>query len=530
VYGKIPMSGSMNSIDVFGTNLTGSHPFSLVTPLKDSPDLAASVVAQGKTADPLHKVTLPNGNVECNSCHNPHVQIIDSVAQMFLVRDSSNAQMCLACHDPNRVVTGQVNVIAGWSGSIHATAPNKPAGVAHVGSYGTVSQNACSSCHMPHNAQGPVRLFRAASPPVPPTVDPATQDCMTCHNGGSNLSPSAPNIFAEFAKTGHPFPAGTNVHDASEAAVLNNNRHATCVDCHSPHSANQVTSFTDPPLIRVSQGRVPGVSASDGVTVLNPAINQYENCLRCHATSAGKVETATFGYLPAWANSTGDPLNVLAQFGTGTISSHPVMRDFSSPFAQPSILPYMKNLDGTTDGRLMGTRILCTDCHNSDDNREFGGSGPNGPHGSKWTHIFERRYEFTQLPAGTPPGSPIPNGNLFKTPNLSAAGPYGLCAKCHDLRNQILANTSFKQHSSHISDDGFSCSVCHTGHGIGLGGNIPGVGLVNFDANVVGANGSAPISYNPAANSCTLKCHGYDHNGNTVTPAGITPKVPGKAK
>src|ERR1019366_2394225 len=125
----------------------------------------------------------------------------------------------------------------------------------------------------------------------------------------------APNIFAEFAKTGHPFPAGTNVHDAAEAAVLNNNRHATCVDCHSPHSANQVTSFTDPPLIRISQGRVPGVSASDGVTVLNPAINQYENCLRCHATSAGKLETATFGYLPAWANSTGDPLNVLAQFG-----------------------------------------------------------------------------------------------------------------------------------------------------------------------------------------------------------------------
>ena len=45
----------------------------------------------------------------------------------------------------------------------------------------------------------------------------------------------------------------------------------------------------------------------------------------------------------------------------------------------------------------MGTQILCTDCHNSDDNREFGGTGANGPHGSKWTHILERRYEFSQI-------------------------------------------------------------------------------------------------------------------------------------
>jgi hypothetical protein len=73
VYGPIPMTGSMNSGDVFGSNLSASHPVSLVTPLKDSPDLVASVAAQGKTADPLRKVTLPNGTVECNSCHNPHV-------------------------------------------------------------------------------------------------------------------------------------------------------------------------------------------------------------------------------------------------------------------------------------------------------------------------------------------------------------------------------------------------------------------------------------------------------------------------
>ena len=67
----------------------------------------------------------------------------------------------------------------------------------------------------------------------------------------------------------------------------------------------------------------------------------------------------------------------------------------------------MLNLDGVTHGRAMGTQILCTDCHNSDDNREFGGTGPNGPHGSKWTHILERRYEFSQAATPGAARSPI---------------------------------------------------------------------------------------------------------------------------
>ena len=53
----------------------------------------------------------------------------------------------------------------------------------------------------------------------------------------------------------------------------------------------------------------------------------------------------------------------------------------------------------------MGTQIFCTDCHNSDDNREFGGTGPNGPHGSTLTHILERDYEFSQAPC--PAGSSL---------------------------------------------------------------------------------------------------------------------------
>jgi hypothetical protein len=153
----------------------------------------------------------------------------------------------------------------------------------------------------------------------------------------------------------------------------------------------------------------------------------------------------------------------------------------------------------------MGVRILCTDCHNSDDNREFGGTGASGPHGSTFSHILERRYEFSQAPS---PGQTITN--LYPSPDLGSTGPYALCGKCHDL-NQVLANSSFSEHARHIQD-GFSCSVCHTAHGMGAqSATVTGERLVNFDANVVAPNGTNPVSYNRNTNTCALVCHGQTH-------------------
>jgi predicted CXXCH cytochrome family protein len=494
-YKQIPMTGSMKTMDVFGTNLQGSHPFSLVLPMKDTADLVSTLVGQGTTADPTGAVKLVKGNIECTSCHNPHVQAVDTINMNFLVRDGSSGQLCMACHDPNRVMPGQTNPLANWMTSAHAISASKTANQPSVGGYATVAQNACSACHASHNAAGAARLLRGAN----------EQDCIACHKGGANVSPVAPNVFTEFAKVGHPFSTGSSVHDATESALLNQNRHSTCVDCHNPHASNQVTTFPPPPAVRPSQNAVVGISGVDGVTVLNPAVNQYENCLRCHGTSTGKTVNPAFGYLPIRLVSAGDPLNMIPQFALTSSSSHPVMHDRTSAFAQPSLLINMLNLDGVTQGRTMGTRILCTDCHNSDDNREFGGTGASGPHGSKFTHILERRYEFSQTAVR---GQTITN--LFPNPDLSPAGPYALCAKCHNL-TIILSKSGFSEHARHIND-GFSCSVCHTAHGMGAqSATISGERMVNFDASVVAQNGSAPITYNRATNTCTLTCHGHSH-------------------
>lgn len=514
-YGQLPTVGSMNSMDSFGTTLTGSHPFSLVLPMKDASNLQSSLVSQGKTADPTGAVKLIKGNVECTSCHDPHVQNIDKIAQNFLVRDSSGAQMCLACHDPNRVVQGQVNPLAGFINSIHQTATNQVSPDAHVGSYATVGVNACSSCHMGHNSVSPARLLRPATPAAP-SYDPVTQSCMTCHAGGTYVSPVAPNIMAEVAKTSHPLPSGNNFHDAAEASVLNSNRHATCVDCHSPHAGNPEGQYTAPPGIRPPQQGATGVSALDGITTIIPAVNQYETCLRCHGTSVGKQRMLIYGYSPMRVVSAADPLNIIPEFSSSATSSHPVTHPRSSPLPQPSLLVNMLTEAGLASGRVVGNQLFCTDCHNSDDNREFGGTGANGPHGSVNSHLLERNYQFSQaaLPGGTVT-------NLFPNPDLSPAGPYSMCAKCHDLANNILANTSFTQHNLHIAQYGFSCSTCHTAHGMGAASpTITGERLVNFDGNVVGQNGSTPISYNRATNTCTLMCHNAAHNADGTVTGG----------
>jgi hypothetical protein len=129
---------------------------------------------------------------------------------------------------------------------------------------------------------------------------------------------------------------------------------------------------------------------------------------------------------------------------------------------------------------------------------------------------MERRYEFSQAAF---PGRLVTN--LFPNPILSAeggpsGGPYALCAKCHDL-NQVMNNSSFSEHARHVQRAGFSCSVCHTAHGMGTqSGTISGNSLVNFDVNVVAPNGATPISYNRASNSCALVCHNHAHQLRTA--------------
>ena len=297
-YGQVPLSGQMNSADVFGTNLTTMHPVSFTLPLKSSPDLVPSLTANPpSTADQTGAVRLINGNVECTSCHNPHVQNTDPNNPNFLVIDNSSSALCLACHSTIPTGTGMglsnvlvashnamsaagspltasaaasnTNPLAGWGPGIHATAANRVAPQISIASNAAVSNRSGSGrqaaiagllrygrqerlLFLPraHNAPGQNSLLRG--------VD--DQACLVCHNGSSNISPPIANVLAEMVapKFGHAFSAGNTPHRAHEAALLNQNIHVTCVDCHNPHATNRVTNFPSAPAIRPSQSMVTG--------------------------------------------------------------------------------------------------------------------------------------------------------------------------------------------------------------------------------------------------------------------------------
>ena len=167
----------------------------------------------------------------------------------------------------------------------------------------------------------------------------------------------------------------------------------------------------------------------------------------------------------------------------------------------------------------MGTQIFCTDCHNSDDNREFGGSGPNGPHGSKYWHILGTRLRVQ-------PGARR-SGYVDHGQSASAARSQRERTLWH-VRQVSQPERRDAEHVLGIPQqscgtDGFSCSTCHNPHGMtATSANPTGARMVDFDMNVVGQNAGFPISYDPGSNTCVLQCHNTAHD-----PGGSIRKLTG---
>jgi hypothetical protein len=434
-----------------------------------------------------------------------HNQYKDRHSPKFLVRDNTGSHLCFACHDVSaRTVGGINNSLNAWPNSAHALSTVAVAAKAQLGGYSTVNEFACANCHRSHNALG-MGLLRK-NPDAPANVDETSQACIMCHDGSDNLNPPLLNVTGVFnGQQGHPFSDTGNPHTVNEPVVLDRNRHATCADCHNSHAAQSTISFPATPDLRPSQIGVAGVTLDGGV--VTSATYQYENCLRCHGTSQNKQSLPVYGYMPARALFSGDTLDVSLQLAHGATSSHPVMRDARN-IARQSLLRSMWDIGSTVPVRPMSPRLLCTDCHNNDNAREFGGTGPNGPHGSKYDHILERQYVMSRVGPGASPGTVIVNLNPNPILQSTSASPYALCAKCHNL-NYINSSDSWAAHGRHIQK-GFSCSVCHSAHGVPAGtSGVSGSALVSFDMNVVGSNNNLPVSYN--GQTCTLMCHDEAH-------------------
>jgi predicted CXXCH cytochrome family protein len=488
--GQIATSGSMNSSDVFGSNLSTSHPVSM-TPADDG-SLAPSLFNNPpSTNDP--SVKLVGAKVECTTCHDPHVPRNDTAVPMFLVRSNAGGSLCLACHDPTRT---QPNFLNGWTTSAHATASssNVPT-TAGFGAYGNVAADACSNCHLGHNnAVGP-RNQRALEEAA----------CTPCHSG-ANVSPPLLNVTAEFSKTyAHPTMTVSGVHDPAEALPVNNTRHAECADCHNPHTAVAQAGTALPPAI---QSAMSGTLGWDTITRQTPAAREYLVCYKCHADSTNKPLTSSYGRtavrypqgnLPTGPNipRPGDQYNLALKFA-GAIS-HNVAGNSVMTTTVGSLLGNMLDVNKNPMANRPLTRtsyVYCVDCHDNNQARSNNGTGPNGPHGSTFSHLLAF--------------------NLYQDTGGGGGGgttAYDLCARCHNITT--LRNDT-GVHNKHLSGDvNAGCTVCHDPHGVVGGSTVSNFAMVNLDTTIAKApNGGTfyGVTYSGGRITCYLTCHGENHN------------------
>ncbi len=449
---EIAMAGGQRFISgraEIGTDLRDDHPISFVYDDAATQDAGLLPTA----ALPSHTPLDGSGQLQCTSCHDPH----DNQAGDFLRIENIGGSLCTSCHAP-----------VGWLGSVHqsSTATWTGAGTDPwpFTPWNTVTENACESCHQVHLAGSGPHLLASAM---------EEENCLVCHSG----SVAEHDLEAAFSQPyRHPITQSTGVHSPAED-LLSMPRHVECVDCHDPHHAEAGGSLA-PPLVPPSLAGVAGISASG--TPVDPVTNGYEVCFGCHA------DTASPNLLIPRLVPSG---NTRDEFALGNPSFHPVVGPRNS-----AEVPSLKT------GLNPGTVMECGDCHGNPDGQALGGTGPDGPHGSPFPWILSGRYE-TNLPTNESPST------------------YELCYRCHD-RSSIMNDESFGEHGKHLDED-VPCSACHDPHGVSAaqaaGSASDHTHLINFDLSVVQPlPGNGQLKFEDLGTfhgSCTLRCHGENHNG-----------------
>jgi predicted CXXCH cytochrome family protein len=427
------------------TDLSDDHPISFVY---DS-GLAA---LNGELNDPNSlnpAVRLDaEGMLQCTTCHDPH----DDQFGRFLVKDNTASALCMECHDKDYWIgSAHQSSAATWNGRRPDPWPNS--------TETTVDANACGSCHASHDAGSEERLLH---------YEAEEENCFTCHNGNV----AATNIEAEFKKiSSHPVFATTGIHDPAED-ILNPTRHVECSDCHNPHAAHEAEASA--PTASGALSQVTGISSSGGI--VDPLMNEYELCYRCHADSFDRGESLINRQFPL--------TNTRLEFSESSASYHPVVSIGKNPQVPGLISPYTES-----------SIIYCTDCHNNDRGPNADGTGPNGPHGSVYSPLLERKLRLTD------------GGN-------ESSAAYALCYKCHD-RNSLFNNSNFPSHRKHIEEFQAACTTCHDSHGVQSVTH-----LMNFNLDYVAPyNGVLEfVDEGQAAGNCTLSCHGANHDAQSYLP------------
>ncbi|MBF0152836.1 MAG: hypothetical protein HQL64_03730 [Magnetococcales bacterium] len=300
-----------------GIDLSNDHPISFTfnatvatkdgelrtPPFSSGGTLIMGNNAQGSNPKPL--LPLDNNQVQCASCHDPHIRDpaeTDSIKFLRVNRYqkvppvgstfSSTADIiCLACHDKGK---------SAWAESVHANSTDanelyksgtgSPAALREFPTNVPVWQMACLNCHDTHTIPGSRRLLREGTDSISSPKqggNPATEEtCYQCHlpAAQSVLTTAVPDIKSDFTDVGNrhmPITSAdqaahgtTEKHDIINADFQESqsslgkgnllNRHVECPDCHNPHRAMKNQLFN-------------GSGATTAATHLHDSATQHSN-------------------------------------------------------------------------------------------------------------------------------------------------------------------------------------------------------------------------------------------------------------
>ncbi len=473
---------------------------------------------------------LEDGQVECITCHDPHIRSDDpnegNIKFLRVNRMQRNAEpvdkqfnadndiICIACHDK-----------AGWVGSAHAN--RLAADERYEVSAGDlrefprdtqVWQAACLNCHDPHTVQGSRRILREGTD-GPTTIDPVTgakfkqggehaieEVCFACHSqdggvlaGQGGIGFQVPDVKTDFVTPGNTHMplqsadqrAGREVHsigtgsDGPEGLTRGQdfvespeklgkgnlmNRHVECTDCHNPHRVAKNRMFNANNAIPDDAGTHPHTPADIAANGLTMHSNLASGVLRGITGVEPVYGSAAFGSEPiSFTLKRGDP-------GTGGRT------DVDAPYVTREYQ-------------------VCLKCHS---NYSYDTPPPLGLHGGSTPVGTNEMFEYTnQAMEYQAPPSHMGETSSFPTPGW---GPFvGVDAFGNDV------NFESENHRS------WHPVMDRTGRTAGVGSFSGGERRAASDV------WRTPFNINGAVGNQTMyctDCHGNNTANDTVIPNG----------
>ncbi|NOZ83651.1 MAG: cytochrome C [Epsilonproteobacteria bacterium] len=410
--------------------------------------------------------------VECESCHDPHIENYDFLRVTAGANNADKVNTtCISCHNKTS-----------WTGSVHETQTVTYTDTSVISTYGSnvVSDLGCINCHIPHKAASNSKyLLRGTFSTTCYTGAASSAAGAPCHGtgaaaGGKNIE----SILPPNRPYGHPVSTTSNKHkdlevlDPTSLQWSSNSEHATCVDCHNPHKARagthslpsnsngwypQSPNASTNSVSNVLKG-VTGVEPSwpssiwtqpTTFTTLESASKEYQICFKCHSEFA--LGAAVGGVTNYTLSAEGTKITDQAwEFNPNNKSAHPVvvtLNNQTGSYTPKALASSEMKAPWTNVGNQT---MYCSDCHGADD--EAGGD-PRGPHGSNYKYMLKGPGKYWPT---------NPNGYLWKLNSTDASDSNLFCNNCHEIYNNGWANNAHADMANRGGmGGGLYCVSCH---------------------------------------------------------------------